>query len=39
MHKVMAGHLDMYTLAGSEQALDTVEKMARWVKFSPTFTA
>jgi DUF1680 family protein len=32
MHKVMAGHLDMYTLAGNEQALDTVEKMARWVR-------
>jgi len=32
IHKVMAGHLDMYTLAGNEQALDTVEKMARWVR-------
>src|SRR4051812_22467383 len=32
LHKVMAGHLDMYTLAGNEQALDTVEKMARWVR-------
>jgi len=31
IHKVMAGHLDMYTLAGNEQALNTVEKMARWV--------
>jgi uncharacterized protein len=31
IHKIMAGHLDMYTLAGNEQALDTVEKMARWV--------
>jgi DUF1680 family protein len=31
MHKIMAGHLDMYTLTGNEQALDTVEKMARWV--------
>lgn len=31
IHKVMAGHLDMYTLAGNEQALDTVEKMALWV--------
>jgi hypothetical protein len=30
-HKIMAGHLDMYTLADNEQALDTVEKMARWV--------
>ncbi len=32
IHKVMAGHLDMYTLAGNEQALDTVEKMAKWVR-------
>lgn len=32
MHKIMAGHLDMYTLAGNEQALDTVERMARWVR-------
>lgn len=31
IHKVMAGHLDMYMLAGNEQALDTVEKMAHWV--------
>src|SRR5579862_278820 len=31
IHKIMAGHLDMYTLAGNEQALNTVEKMARWV--------
>ena len=31
MHKIMAGHLDMYTLTGNEQALDTVQKMARWV--------
>jgi DUF1680 family protein len=32
IHKIMAGHLDMYSLAGNEQALDTVEKMARWVR-------
>ena len=32
IHKVMAGHLDMYTHAGNEQALETVEKMARWVR-------
>jgi len=32
LHKIMAGHLDMYTLAGNEQALQTVEKMARWVQ-------
>jgi DUF1680 family protein len=31
IHKIMAGHLDMYTLAGNEQALETAEKMARWV--------
>lgn len=31
MHKIMAGHLDMYTLAGNQQALDTVKKMAGWV--------
>ncbi len=32
MHKVMAGHLAMYTLAGNQQALNTVEKMAAWVR-------
>ena len=32
IHKIMAGHLDMYQLAGNEQALDTVEKMAQWVR-------
>ena len=32
IHKVMAGHLDMYTLTGNEQALETVEKMAKWVR-------
>src|SRR6516165_9315419 len=31
IHKIMAGHLDMYTLAGNTQALDTAEKMAGWV--------
>jgi uncharacterized protein len=31
-HKIMAGHLDMYMLAGNEQALGTVEKMADWVR-------
>lgn len=31
IHKIMAGHLDMYTLTDSQQALDTVEKMAGWV--------
>jgi len=32
IHKIMAGHLDMYLLAGNEQALATVEKMAGWVQ-------
>src|SRR5512141_750188 len=32
IHKVMAGHLDMYRLSGNEQALETVEKMAAWVR-------
>jgi uncharacterized protein len=32
IHKIMAGHFDMYTLAGNEQALSTVEKMAQWVR-------
>ena len=32
VHKIMAGHLDMYSLAGNEQALETAEKMARWVR-------
>jgi uncharacterized protein len=32
IHKIMAGHFDMYTLAGNEQALDTLEKMAGWVR-------
>jgi uncharacterized protein len=31
LHKIMAGHLDMYALAGNEQALETAEKMAHWV--------
>jgi len=29
-HKILAGHLDMYTLCGNEQALATAEKMAAW---------
>ncbi len=32
LHKIMAGHLDMYTLAGNQQALDTLERMAGWVQ-------
>jgi DUF1680 family protein len=31
IHKIMAGHLDMYTYAGNEQALETSEKLAEWV--------
>jgi uncharacterized protein len=31
IHKIMAGHLDMYTHCGNEQALQTAEKMAGWV--------
>jgi uncharacterized protein len=30
-HKILAGHLDMYTLCGNEQALATAENMAGWV--------
>jgi hypothetical protein len=30
-HKILAGHLDMYTHCGNEQALSTAEKMAGWV--------
>jgi uncharacterized protein len=32
LHKIMAGLLDMSTLAGNRQALEVVEKMAAWVK-------
>jgi len=32
IHKIMAGHLDMYQHCGNEQALDTVQKMAGWVQ-------
>lgn len=32
IHKIMAGHLAMYTLAANQQALDTTEKMAHWVR-------
>ena len=31
VHKIMAGLLDMHTLAGNAQALDVVQRMARWV--------
>jgi len=32
IHKIMAGHLDMYTYCGNEQALATAEGMAGWVR-------
>jgi uncharacterized protein len=32
IHKIMAGHLDMYMFAGNEQALATAEKIAQWVR-------
>ena len=32
IHKIMAGHLDMYQLAGNQLALETLEKMAGWVR-------
>ena len=31
LHKIMAGHLDMYLHCGNEQALKTAEDMAAWV--------
>jgi uncharacterized protein len=31
LHKIMAGHLDMYTHCANEQALQTLEGMAGWV--------
>jgi len=31
LHKIMAGLLDMHTLAGNAQALDMLRGMARWV--------
>jgi len=31
LHKIMAGHLDMYTHCGNEQALETLKEMADWV--------
>jgi uncharacterized protein len=32
IHKIMAGHLDMYLLTGNQQALETLQKMAQWVR-------
>jgi len=32
IHKIMAGLVDMYLLTGNQQALDVVEKMAKWVR-------
>ena len=31
LHKIMAGHLDMYTHCGNEQALETLKGIADWV--------
>lgn len=31
LHKIMAGHLDMYTHGGNEQALKTLEGIGDWV--------
>lgn len=31
IHKIMAGHVDMYVHCGNQQALETAEKMAGWV--------
>jgi DUF1680 family protein len=31
IHKIMAGHFDMYQHCGNQQALETLEQMARWV--------
>ncbi|HET7789456.1 MAG TPA: beta-L-arabinofuranosidase domain-containing protein, partial [Gemmatimonadales bacterium] len=31
IHKIMAGLLDMHTLAGNAQALEVLQRMARWV--------
>jgi uncharacterized protein len=33
LHKIMAGLLDMYQLAGNRQALDVLVKQAAWVRF------
>ncbi len=33
LHKILAGLLDMYRLAGNQQALDVLLKMTDWVKF------
>jgi DUF1680 family protein len=33
LHKIMAGLLDMYQLAGNKQALEVLLKQADWVKF------
>lgn len=33
LHKILAGLLDMYQLAGNQQALDVLLKKADWVKF------
>lgn len=33
LHKILAGLLDMYQLAGNQQALDALLKLADWVRF------
>ncbi len=33
IHKIMAGLVDVNELCGNAQALETVTKMADWVKF------
>jgi DUF1680 family protein len=33
IHKIMAGLLDVYQLCGTRQALETVTKMANWVRY------
>lgn len=31
VHKILAGHLDMYACCGNRQALESAEKIGRWV--------
>ena len=39
IHKIMAGHLDMYTLAGNEQALDTAKRWRSGCEAGPIRSA
>lgn len=32
IHKIMAGHYDMYQYTGNQQALETAQQMANWVE-------